>query len=177
MISPIHPFIFPPIHPLTGLHPSSTVLGHSCSLCSCILRPAPHLPAHGSLSATAHYFYFLTTSRLSTLSGRDTVLFLFLSLSIFISAKALFHLSICSSGSQHQKEPKARSLLSKQSRHSFVMQLQIKNGKWIQKTCNKVLVFISSQETLNILSPAPSSRSSKRNFRGQPMFRVYPGLK
>lgn len=40
LISPIHPSIFPPIHPLTGLHPSSTVLGHSCSLCSCILLPA-----------------------------------------------------------------------------------------------------------------------------------------
>lgn len=57
------------------------------------------------------------------------------------------------------------------------MQLQIENGKWIQKTRNKVLVFISSRETLNILSPAPSSRSSKRNFRGQSMFRVYQGLK
>lgn len=35
-----HPFIPPSFHPLTGLHPSSTVLGHRCSLCSCILLPA-----------------------------------------------------------------------------------------------------------------------------------------
>lgn len=126
-----HPFIPPSFHPfilsLVFIHlPLSWDTAARCAPVFSYLPP--HLPAHGSLSTTAHYFYFLTTFCLSALhnGGRDTVLFLFLSLSIFISAKALFHLSICSSGYQHQQEPNARSLLSKQPRHSFVMQLQIK---------------------------------------------------
>lgn len=178
MISPIHPSTFPPIHPLTGLHPSSTVLGHSCSLCSCILLPASPpacswLPlCNCTLLLLFNHFSSLHTSHLWQ---RHIFVSVFISFHFHISQSSFpsFHLRIRSS-TQHKKNPMHTHYLAN---NYFVMQLKIKNGKWIQKTRNTVLVFISSRENLNILSPAPSSRSSKRNFRGQSMFRVYQGLK
>lgn len=44
------------------------------------------------------------------------------------------------------------------------MQLQIKNGKWIQNTRNKVLVFISSRETEHPLSS--SLQKLQKEFQG-----------
>lgn len=57
-----HPFIPPPFHPfilsLVFIHlPLSWDTVAHCTPASYL---PPHLPAHGSLSATAHYFYFLT---------------------------------------------------------------------------------------------------------------------